>query len=437
MSQKTVLYFLAGPAPTVAEAAELAILNSIASAPYVIKVLNGKPKASLTGITLSAAQSDNSFNDAGATITATDISALASDNSFNDASGGFVTAGFQVDDVVTVTGFTGDVANNIVGGVVTALTASKMTIGGTDGNVIVNDDAGESVTIAATGRFLRRGFAAGNTILARGFTGNVANNLTSGVISSVTATKMIIAGAAGDLIVDDAVGESVTICTVEKGAEYGSGVIVADYVAGTVPQEYQSTSRVPIYDVLDPANPPDAPTLVDTQTVLSDAEEIELDTAGTVTVTVADGEISAADVAATEHVVTHADTLTVAGSAVTFGVSGHALTGTIPATKAIIADGAATTVSSKPITLAVATNTLGVGTLTNSTDAVLSSGATVAVGSGTATLTIANRALASAALDATHAVVATTQEIAITSGTGTTKVTLTVAGGTITACVLS
>jgi hypothetical protein len=368
MAAKTILYFLAGPAPTVAEAAELAVLNSIASAPYVVKVLNGKPKASLTGITLSAAQADNSFNDAGATITASDISAIASDNSFNDASGAFVTSGFQVGDVVTVAGFEGDTHNNIVGGVVTALTATKMTIGGTDGDVIVNDDAGESVTITATGRFLLRGFANGDTILVRGFTGNAANNLTTGVISSVTATKMIIAGAAGDLIVNDAAGESVTICTVEKGAEYGSGVIVADYVAGTVPEEYRSASQVPIYDVLDPANPPDAPTLIDTQTVLSSGETIALDTAGTVTATVAAGVISAADVAATEHVVTHADTLTVAGSTVTFGVSGHALTGTIAATKAIVAS---------------------------------------------------------------------TQEITITGGTGTTKVTITVAGNAITACVLS
>ena len=82
------------------------------------------------------------------TITAGTISALASDNSFNDSGSGFLAAGFAVDDRVKVTGFTGNVANNILVGVITALTADKMTIGGTDGDVIVDDAAGESVTIA-------------------------------------------------------------------------------------------------------------------------------------------------------------------------------------------------------------------------------------------------------------------------------------------------
>ncbi len=81
------------------------------------------------------------------TITATTLSALASDNSYNDSGSGFVSAGFAVGDRVRVTGFTGNVANNIVVGVVTALTTAKMTIGGADGNVIVDDAAGESVTI--------------------------------------------------------------------------------------------------------------------------------------------------------------------------------------------------------------------------------------------------------------------------------------------------
>lgn len=81
------------------------------------------------------------------TITATTISAQASDNSFNDSGSGFVAAGFAVGQQVKVTGFTGDTANNIFSAKITALTAGKMTIGGTDGDVIVDDAAGESVTI--------------------------------------------------------------------------------------------------------------------------------------------------------------------------------------------------------------------------------------------------------------------------------------------------
>jgi hypothetical protein len=78
----------------------------------------------------------------------TTISAQASDNSYNDSAAGFVAAGFAVGDRVRVTGFTGNVANNILVGVVTAVTTTKLTIGGADGNVIVDDAAGESVTIA-------------------------------------------------------------------------------------------------------------------------------------------------------------------------------------------------------------------------------------------------------------------------------------------------
>jgi hypothetical protein len=54
---------------------------------------------------------------------------------------------------VTVTGFTGNAANNISGGIVTAVTAGKLTIGGTDGDVLVDDAAGESVTITAAVRY--------------------------------------------------------------------------------------------------------------------------------------------------------------------------------------------------------------------------------------------------------------------------------------------
>ncbi len=81
------------------------------------------------------------------TMTATTLSALASDNSYNDSAAQFVAEGFAVGDTVKVSGFTGNAANNINSGTITALTTAKMTIGGTDGDVIVDDAAGESVTI--------------------------------------------------------------------------------------------------------------------------------------------------------------------------------------------------------------------------------------------------------------------------------------------------
>lgn len=99
--------------------------------------------ASLTGSELV----EVSKLSASVTITGTTISAQASDNSFNDSANGFVAAGFTTGKTVKVSGFTGSGANNIVSGVVTAVTAGKLTIGGTDGDVIVDDAAGESVTI--------------------------------------------------------------------------------------------------------------------------------------------------------------------------------------------------------------------------------------------------------------------------------------------------
>lgn len=81
-------------------------------------------------------------------ITASTISAQASDNSFNDSGSGFVAAGFAEGDRVNVAGFTGDTANNIRVGTIETLAAGKMTIASPNGDVIVDDAAGESVTIS-------------------------------------------------------------------------------------------------------------------------------------------------------------------------------------------------------------------------------------------------------------------------------------------------
>lgn len=92
-----------------------------------------------------------------ATKTGTTISAAAADNSFNDSGNGFVAAGFEVGDEVTVSGFTGNIVNNIAKGIITAVAAGKITIGGADGDVIVDDAAGEAVTIATTSYRLKAG----------------------------------------------------------------------------------------------------------------------------------------------------------------------------------------------------------------------------------------------------------------------------------------
>ena len=91
-----------------------------------------------------------------ATITATTIAAVAAGNIITDSGDGFVTAGFEVGDRVTVSGFTGDVANNATM-ILTAVAAGTLTFGGTDGDVIADDAAGESVTITTAADELRVG----------------------------------------------------------------------------------------------------------------------------------------------------------------------------------------------------------------------------------------------------------------------------------------
>lgn len=89
-----------------------------------------------------------------AAIIASTISALASDNSFNDSANGFVAAGFAVGMGITVSGFTGaGVTVNNASFVITTVAAGKITCAGTDGDAIVDDAAGEAVTINETERY--------------------------------------------------------------------------------------------------------------------------------------------------------------------------------------------------------------------------------------------------------------------------------------------
>lgn len=86
------------------------------------------------------------------TITGTTISAAASDNSLNDSGSGFISAGFQVGDLITVSGFTGDTGNNQSDLKITSVTAGKIIVSG--GDALVDDSAGESVTIQTAGDYL-------------------------------------------------------------------------------------------------------------------------------------------------------------------------------------------------------------------------------------------------------------------------------------------
>lgn len=129
------------------------------------------------------------------TISAGTISAVASDNSFNDSGNGFVTAGFAVGDRVKVAGFTGNVANNIFVAKITALTAGKMTIGGTDGDVIVDDAAGETVII--TKWLTRRTTAAEVSLAAKDTDGTLAANSDSKLATQKAVKTYVDAAVTG------------------------------------------------------------------------------------------------------------------------------------------------------------------------------------------------------------------------------------------------
>lgn len=77
------------------------------------------------------------------------------------------------------------------------------------GTTISVDDSDNSFNDSGSG-FLSAGFAAGDQVNVEGFT-NPANNLFFGVISSVTAAKMVIDTPEGDNLATEAAGDSVTI----------------------------------------------------------------------------------------------------------------------------------------------------------------------------------------------------------------------------------
>lgn len=111
--------------------------------------------------TLSAELSPGSYSDlfaallrgawsAVVTTTGTNISATATTNILNLATGSWITLGFRVGDLVTVTGFTAPATANNVTAIITGLTAADMTLDAT----LITKIAGDSVTVATAGKKL-------------------------------------------------------------------------------------------------------------------------------------------------------------------------------------------------------------------------------------------------------------------------------------------
>lgn len=87
----------------------------------------------------------------------TDVTAQATSPQFADASGGFLTAGLKVGDVVRWTGFAGGSAgnNNSKNFLITALTATDMTGVFLNGDAVVADSAGDDTTVTVVGKKTR------------------------------------------------------------------------------------------------------------------------------------------------------------------------------------------------------------------------------------------------------------------------------------------
>lgn len=147
------------------------------------------------------------------TMTATTLSAQASDNSFNDSADQFIAEGFAVGDAVWVSGFTGNTANNIFSAVITALTAGKMTIGGTDGDVIVDDAAGESVTITKWDS-------------VRASLTDLRALLTVPNVQSVTSSATVTPTFLDDLVIVTAQAAALDLANPTGTAKHGHGIVI-------------------------------------------------------------------------------------------------------------------------------------------------------------------------------------------------------------------
>lgn len=103
-----------------------------------------------------------------APFVATTISAAASDNSINDSGAGF--PAWEVGDKVTISGFTGTAGNNQAG-VVVSRTASKVVL--TTATPLVDDAAGESVTVTSNTQKLIAGTTRRSFSILRHFSDQV------------------------------------------------------------------------------------------------------------------------------------------------------------------------------------------------------------------------------------------------------------------------
>lgn len=163
------------------------------------------------------------------TISASTISAANADNSFNDSGSGFVAAGFAVGDLITVSGFTGDVSNNQSDLRIESVTASKIIVSG--GTALVDDAEGETVTIATYGDYLDVGSTVPTFALLRRNSDIGLDQLYRHCRVGNLSLALTVNAAA--LITMNLVGETVEEYTVPGGSTF-SAATTSDMIVPTI-----------------------------------------------------------------------------------------------------------------------------------------------------------------------------------------------------------
>ena len=136
------------------QSAEIRSDGQVADFRHGVRSIKGGVKGELSVGTYNdffAAALRKDFAAAGTTGAVIVISVTGTGTAYTRSAGSFITDGFKLGDVVSASGFT-EANNNSHYGMITALTATVMTVASLDGVVLTDEIAGDTVTLAIVGK---------------------------------------------------------------------------------------------------------------------------------------------------------------------------------------------------------------------------------------------------------------------------------------------